>query len=141
MLLDICYFIHKTTFCGVKVQEYYSPPQKKIEFHRGYMAHLSSHSLQRIKMIGHPNNQNIFSFHYLRHLCCAQLFNGLAGVGAGRGTDTGINRRHQEMKAGVTSGSVVPKANIQVVTAGSETNSTAEMQRNPTPATLLCALC
>lgn len=137
--MDICYFIHKTTFCGVEAQEYYSQKKKKFEFHGRYMAYLSSHSLQRVEMIGHDNNQNVFSFNHLRHPCCAQLFNMLA-MGAG----AGINKRHQGMKAEVTSGSVVPEANIQVVTAGSETelNPIAEMQRNPMPALLLlCPLC
>lgn len=89
-------------------------------------------------MIGHDNNQNVFSFNHPRHPCCAQLFNMLAV-----GTGAGINKRHQGMKAEVTSGSVVPEANIQVVTAGSERelNPIAEMQRNPMPAPLLCALC
>ena len=83
--------------------------KKKIEFHGGYMAYLRSHSLQRREMIGHHNNQNIFSLHHLRHLCCAQLFTRLA-----RGTDTGIPKRHKGIKAGVTSGSTVPEANIRL---------------------------
>lgn len=106
---------------------------------------LSSHSLQRVELIGHHDNENIFSFspsetpmlvpNYSTCYLWGWHINQRQIKGyhcEGRG-DLRVSFLH----------AVIPEANIQLTIAESERGLTPiqETQRNPMQTKLLCVLC